>query len=210
MNIAYSYEVKTVDSDAGFMEIEYTADGKEPILVGAHIPYEDDDFDAVVASYAPYSIWIEQSSVKATVDVGKTGRIEPDNIDIESEEPTTLLSAKSTKRNEIKEWRKNKQESFIQIDGFTLKPNQKTIGALRAIKSNILDGVYSSVNYRFSDGSFGVIDLANIDSLISKVSVAIQNLFDDEKAKTDEVNAMTDIDAVNAYSPSFGTAIPTA
>lgn len=69
----YSYKVIRVDQDAKCMDVEFTAEGIDPIVVGVRLPMLNEDVDSVIQSFAPHSVWSPQVIEYAEVIVGKSG-----------------------------------------------------------------------------------------------------------------------------------------
>lgn len=68
------------------MDVEFAADGFDPIVVGVRLPSVDENIDAVIHSFAPHSIWNVQTVNYAEVEVGRTGcYIAPTQKEIEQE-----------------------------------------------------------------------------------------------------------------------------
>lgn len=72
-NMDYTYVVTRVDYDAKSMDVEFTAEGFDPVVVGVRLPAANENFDAVINSFAPYSVWNPQVIQYAEVSVGKSG-----------------------------------------------------------------------------------------------------------------------------------------
>lgn len=53
--IRYGYEVTAVHEAARCMEVVYSAEGRQPILIGTRLPYEGESLEQVVQLYAPVS-----------------------------------------------------------------------------------------------------------------------------------------------------------
>ena len=80
-----SYKVTRIDAAANCMDVEFSADGKEPVIVGVRIPFADEDVDQVIQSFAPTSVWFPRSSEPAAVVDGHSGQM---TIPLPSEAPT--------------------------------------------------------------------------------------------------------------------------
>jgi len=77
---AFDFEIKSVDTANGVMNIEYVTDGHAPVEVGVRLPMEGEDEDALIESAAPEAVWAMREfmvSRKAVPTVGRRGRIEP-------------------------------------------------------------------------------------------------------------------------------------
>lgn len=69
----YSYKVVRVDQDAKCMDVEFTAEGFDPIVVGVRLPTVGENVDLVIQSFAPHSVWNPQVIEYASVSVGASG-----------------------------------------------------------------------------------------------------------------------------------------
>ena len=72
--VTYMYKVLSVNKETGMMEVEYTADGYTPIIVGTPLPTTDTPLTSVIEAYAPISQW--NTSLKPSVvdvEVGASG-----------------------------------------------------------------------------------------------------------------------------------------
>jgi hypothetical protein len=73
----YSYTVTRVDQDAKCMEVEFTADTFDKVVVGVRLPILNEDVDSVIQSFAPLAIWQPQVIEYAEITVGKSGTYVP-------------------------------------------------------------------------------------------------------------------------------------
>ena len=69
----YSYTVTRVDQDAKCMDVEFTAEGFDPVVVGVRLPTLAENVDSVIQSFAPHSTWNPQVVEYASVLVGTSG-----------------------------------------------------------------------------------------------------------------------------------------
>lgn len=75
MRIDYTYKIINADKTARCMEIVYTADGHETLHIGARLPYEGEELEAIIRMYAPISYWIEKTKNVIVPEIGYTGSI---------------------------------------------------------------------------------------------------------------------------------------
>lgn len=68
-----SYKVIRVDQNADCMDVEFSLEGHEPVLVGVRIPLIDEDVDRVIRSFIPFSTWFPRTTEKQVVEVGYSG-----------------------------------------------------------------------------------------------------------------------------------------
>lgn len=76
----YAYTVIRVDQDAKCMDVQFLANGFDPITVGVRLPRVGEDVDSVIRSFAPYSIWEPEVIEYAEVPVGKSGSYTPPSL----------------------------------------------------------------------------------------------------------------------------------
>jgi hypothetical protein len=89
MSIEYGYTVVTVDEAARCMEVVYTAQGRQTMHIGARLPYEGEELEAVIAMYSPVAYWLEQERVVQAPQVGASGVIVPPSPPV-SDEPAFI------------------------------------------------------------------------------------------------------------------------
>ena len=77
MAISYNYEIVAKNDTS--MEIVYTADGYPTQHIGARLPREGEDLEAIVEMYSPVALWEEETAVRQDVTIGTTGTIEAVN-----------------------------------------------------------------------------------------------------------------------------------
>lgn len=77
MSIQYTYQIIKVDPQARVMEIVYNSEGRQPVHVGARLPYVGESVEAVVQMYSPVAYWLEQESEVIIPEVGTSGIISP-------------------------------------------------------------------------------------------------------------------------------------
>jgi hypothetical protein len=77
MSIEYTYTILSVDEQARCMEVVYSAEGHQTMHIGARLPYEGEELEAVVAMYAPVAYWVEQKLKVVPPVVGTSGVIVP-------------------------------------------------------------------------------------------------------------------------------------
>ena len=77
MSIAYNYEIIAVDQTARCMEVVYTAEGRQTVHIGARLPYEGEELEAVISMYSPVPYWLDQERAVQVLQVGTAGTIVP-------------------------------------------------------------------------------------------------------------------------------------
>ena len=77
--------------------------------------------------------------------------------------------------------RKIKEEIGIKWNNFTIKTTAEVVTKLETAKRQLEQANIDSVPWRFDDGNFRELTVADLDDLIIKVSQAVQKNFLDEK-----------------------------
>lgn len=77
----FTYEIVSVDTANKTMDVRFSADGEENVLMAMPIPKTGDDIREHMASYAPVNHWEQVKAEVQTMTVGATG-------DVWSEHPT--------------------------------------------------------------------------------------------------------------------------
>lgn len=77
MSIQYTYQIIKVDPQARVMEIVYNSEGRQPVHVGARLPYAGESVEAVVQMYSPVAYWLEREAEVIIPQVGAGGQIVP-------------------------------------------------------------------------------------------------------------------------------------
>tara|TARA_B110000503_G_scaffold5316_1_gene7130 strand:+ start:2661 stop:2966 length:306 start_codon:yes stop_codon:yes gene_type:complete len=83
MNLEYTYEIIAVNAPAKCMDVLYSSEGKEPMLVGVRLPFEGETLEAVIDSFSPMNHWIESALKRIAPEVGVRGVIKPVVIVVE-------------------------------------------------------------------------------------------------------------------------------
>ena len=71
----FTYEIVVVNTDLKIMEVVYRASGYPDVTVGTKMPFEGDDINEFIKSYAPFGYWYEYGKQHASISVGTTGTI---------------------------------------------------------------------------------------------------------------------------------------
>lgn len=106
MITSYTYKIVSTNPSIGAMEVEFSAAGLPTVLVGARMPYQDEDLDSLVRSFAPIGHWETIGKQFADVSVGHEAIVdvpppEPPTVDVPVAQEFTpgqisLTSAKTT------------------------------------------------------------------------------------------------------------------
>jgi hypothetical protein len=73
MNITYSFKVTRIDKAAKCMDVVYSAEGHDDILVGLRLPTEGEDPKEIIAQGAPIRVWQEKMAKYVAPLVGFSG-----------------------------------------------------------------------------------------------------------------------------------------
>ena len=101
MNLEYTYEIISVDATAQCMDVKYSSEGREPILVGVRLPFEGEPLELVVDEFSPMAYWLALEAPKVAPKVGATGVISPTPVaqevvvDAAPEDPLFVLVAEN-------------------------------------------------------------------------------------------------------------------
>lgn len=71
----YSYEILSIHAQTGTMEVRYTREGHEQVLVAAPLPRVGQGLAEIVSAYAPLAVWEAEEVVFAAVQVGASGEV---------------------------------------------------------------------------------------------------------------------------------------
>lgn len=75
----FNYEIKNVDTTNKVMEVEFTTENEDPVLVSMEIPRVGADIREVMAAYAPVPYWKQKNATVQAVSVGETGEVYADH-----------------------------------------------------------------------------------------------------------------------------------
>jgi hypothetical protein len=198
MSIEYSYEIIKVDEQNRCMEIVYTSTGREPMHVGARLPYQGESLDDVVSSFAPIWIWLEKDMVVVPPAVGhKGGGMQDHTPSVQAEQPATLESVRAEKLQEIMAWRYAREISGVAFEGVTITTDRdsqhKITGALMGMKDNFS----ATLDWKASDGQWITLTVEMLTALSKSVFDHVQACYQMEKTYSQLVFAATTIEEVD-------------
>jgi hypothetical protein len=75
MSIAYTYKILAVDEASRCMEVVYSSEGRQTMHIGARLPFEGEELDAVIEMYAPIPYWKAQETPVVVPVVNTSGTI---------------------------------------------------------------------------------------------------------------------------------------
>lgn len=70
-----TFEITAVNESLRCMDVVFRATGQPEVLVGARMPFEGEDLNALMASVAPIGYWEDLAKQVAPVMVGTTGAV---------------------------------------------------------------------------------------------------------------------------------------
>lgn len=77
------------------MEVEFTAEGFDPVVVGVRLPMLGENVDSVIQSFAPYAVWNPPVIEYADVATGTSGSyVAPSAEEIQQEMENARMWAK--------------------------------------------------------------------------------------------------------------------
>jgi hypothetical protein len=75
MSVNYSYKILSVDEAARCMEVLYTSEGRQPMHIGARLPFVGESLETVIEQFAPVPYWLALEAPVALPTIGATGTI---------------------------------------------------------------------------------------------------------------------------------------
>lgn len=190
MSIQYTYEIVKVDESARVMEVVYTAEGRQPMHIGARLPYVGESLESVVQMYSPVAYWLEQETevVVPALGSGSIGQVTL----------KTLETAKAKKLAEVAAWRYGVETAGVTLGGATIRTDRESQSQITSAYTSLKNGLLTSVNWKSADGQWVALTLAQIEPIAAAVAQHVQSCFNAEMALTQQVNAAQTIEAVNA------------
>lgn len=70
-----TFEITAVNESLRCMDVVFRATGQPEVLVGARMPFEGEDLNTLVASFAPIGYWEDLAKQVVPVTVGTTGAV---------------------------------------------------------------------------------------------------------------------------------------
>jgi len=75
----FTYEIKNVDTTNKVMEVLFSAENQDDVLVSMDMPREGEDIREAMASYAPVHYWKRKSAAVQNITAGTTGEVYADH-----------------------------------------------------------------------------------------------------------------------------------
>jgi hypothetical protein len=204
MNIPYQYEVVGVDGPARCMEIRYTSEGRDPVHVGARLPYVGETLEQVAAMYAPLGLWVDAERPVVVPTAGATGGYAPAPA-----ATMNLQAAKDVKKEAVAAWRYANEIAGISVGGAKVRTDRESQAQLTGALISLQNGIIQSVDWKDADGQFVQLDTAAVTGIATVVAQHVQSCFTQEKQLCAQIDACATIEEVTAIViPAPGYNIP--
>ena len=202
--VTYSYEVLSIDDGTKTMQVKYSAEGRDDVLVSARLPYQNESIEAVIDQFSPVLMWEEADVVRNTPSVGMSGTntIEitglGDSISDSSTDDEKLEYKKGMMKNELTITRRNAiAGGFIMTDeGHKFSTSFQTLSNISSAIDVMRSEGIGSVNWKTQSGAFINVDDVDLEKAKADIVVFIQKIFDWEKSVSDDIDACTTIDSL--------------
>jgi hypothetical protein len=178
------------------MEVMYTSEGRQTMHIGARLPYQGEDLQAVVQMYAPVGYWLEQETQVQLVEIGATGTF----VLEQSPEPT-LESTKADKLAEIAAWRYNQEVKGLFLHEAIIQTDRESRDRQHELLASFKDGFITSANWKAADGTFVSLSIEKITEIVREISVFVQECFARERMLVDQVSNAQTIAEVQSIDP---------
>lgn len=183
MSIPFNYSIIKVDEAARVMEVVYTSPGRQPVHVGARLPYQGEDLEGLIRAYSPVAYWLEQDAIVVPPTVGTEG-----SIDAPPEE-STLEGVKFVKRDQIAKWRYAQETRGVVYQGVAVATDRTTQAQIASTFLSLKEGLLATVDWKSLDGTFHTLDFPAFAALAVAVAQHVQSAFTDEKGLLAQVAA---------------------
>lgn len=191
-DIAYTYEVLRVDADARVMELVYQSEGRQPVHIGARMPYVGETLDAVARMYAPVAWWREQETQVLPIAAGAVGSVAPVPLDM------SLPAVKARKLAELADARWQYETGGVMVGGALIKTDRESQGTISGAYTTLKDGLVPTIDWKAGNGQWVQITLAEITPIAQAVAVHVQGAFTLERQLSEQVMAATTVAQVEA------------
>lgn len=98
--ITYKYQIVSVTPELGHMEIEYSSEGKDTILVGTRLPDDSMTLDQFAHSYVPAHIWLAKQPNTIIPEVGTSNTMTYLTMEEQHQQMTALMEEERIKKQE--------------------------------------------------------------------------------------------------------------
>ncbi len=196
INTDYSYEINSVDEASRSMVVTYSSEGREPVQVGARLPYEGEPLEAVIAQFSPVQFWLMKEATVSVPTVGTTGEfVKP------VPPPVTLESTKAEKKAKIADWRWAREVGGVTVGGAKIRTDRESQAQVTSAFTSLANNLIESVDFKTADGTWVTLGLAQVSAVAQAVATHVQQSFTIEKQLVALVDAVTTIEEVQAIDP---------
>lgn len=192
MNIAYTYEV--THSDERGMVLRFTSPGREPVDVGARLPYEGETLEAVASMCVPTLQWMEQELAKVQPPVGATGGYEPPP----PPPPLTFEQEKAKKLADLAAWRYTREVGGIVIGGARIKTDRESQATITGAFISLSQGLATSIDWKADGGVWVQLTLEQITPIAQAVVAHVQACFTAERMLAQMIEQAATIEELQA------------
>lgn len=201
MNIAYTYEIISVDETARCMELRYTSEGRQPVNVGARLPYTGETVDQIAAMYAPVGLWVDAERPVVIPTAGATGSYAPPGDPV-----STLSLAKDAKRTAINVYRERVLAAGVVFNGYQFDSDPLSVTRLTAVATAVSAG--ATLPDGFTWRSTANVDVpftgAMVVQLLATMIQTANSVYQESWEKKQEVDAAETVEAVDAVAWAVG------
>jgi len=190
LNIPYTYEIIKIDEATKTMEVMYSSEGRQSVLVSARIPYIDERLEDVIRMFSPESFWREQETPIQNISNGIVGSIGSVQLDM------SLQAVKERKLQEIAAARYSTETSGILVNGSTIRTDRESQYTLTGAYVSLLNRLCNYVDWKTSNGQWVQLTISELEPIARAVSTHVQLCFSQEKELTDKVISANTIEEV--------------
>ena len=127
-----------------------------------------------------------------------------DEIATQLQSTQTLSAAKAAKIAQIASDRYDIETGGVAYGDYVILSDRDSISRLKETVDEIAAETIASVNWKCADNQWLTIDASNVSAIKIAVLTHVLTCFNAEKTAQETINAMTDIDEINAYEFTIG------
>lgn len=204
--VTYSYKVLSIDDGTKTMQVKYSAEGRDDVLISARLPYQNESIEAVIEQFSPVFMWEESDVVRNAPSIGMTGTktVEitglGDTVSDSSTDAEKLEYKKGMMKNELTITRRNViAAGFIMTnEGHKFSTSFQTLSNISSTIDVMRSENIQTVNWKTQYGAFINVDDVDLEKAKADIVVFIQKIFDWEKSVSDAIDACATIDSLSA------------
>lgn len=185
----YTYEIISVNQQAKCMEIVYRAEGRQPMHIGARLPFVNEPLENVVKQYAPIVMWEQEDLPLSIPTVGVTGWI--------GMEEKTLEDVKREKLEALAAWRYDLEVGGITLGSSIIRTDRESQALITGAFTTLKEGFVPYVDFKTASGAWIQITLAEITPIAQAVAQHVQTCFTAEKNLMARIHAAETIEDIN-------------